>query len=106
MQTILGQKAVTISPSSFISGSSEVPASANQINRLKIREFISWGVCFGVVTLLTGLLKVLRVGITMEPVTSILFYLSIVGLAYFISKAIRLSRAAPLVQPSDLARMN
>ena len=106
MQTILGQKEVAISPSSFISGSSEVPPSSSQLKRLKTREFISWGVCFGVVTLLTGLMKLLRVGITMEPITSIFFYLSIAGLVYFMSKAIRLSKAAPPAQSPDLARMN
>ena len=58
--------------------------SENQVKRLKKREFISWSVCFAVISLLTGLLKFLKIGVTMDSVTNVLFYASLISLAYFI----------------------
>jgi hypothetical protein len=75
----------------YSSSFSKVQVPANQPNRLKIREFISWAVCFAVVTALTGLLKYLKVGITMDAVTSALFYLSLFGVTFFVYRIIVLS---------------
>jgi hypothetical protein len=83
METIHSQKAVDKPVSPFlISGSSDL-ISSNRVKKLKFREFISWSVSFGVISILTGLLKFLKIGVTMDSVTSVLFYLSIAGLFYF-----------------------
>ena len=71
---------------------SQTPDSPNQAKKLKIREFISWSVCLAVISGLTGLIKFLKVGVTMDTVNSALFYLSLGGLIFFISKIIRLSK--------------
>jgi hypothetical protein len=86
MQTVREQEMV--SPAGFNSPLSQTPVSANQTKRLKIREFVSWSVCFTVVSLLTGLMKFMKVGVTMESVNSGLFYLSLAGLIYFISRIV------------------
>ncbi|HEY4935929.1 MAG TPA: hypothetical protein VII44_05080 [Puia sp.] len=92
MHTIREQKVIDISQGGFRSSFSSAMVSANQAKRLKISEFISWSVCFAIVSGLTGLMKFLKVGLTMDTVTSILFYLSLAGLAYFIYKIISLSK--------------
>jgi hypothetical protein len=92
MQTILGQKKTDTTSSAFKSYLSSAPVSTNHIKSLKIREFISWSVCFAIVSGLTGLMKFLNVGLTMDTITSILFYLSLGGLAWFVYKIFLLSR--------------
>lgn len=92
MQTVRELEKIDISPSLIIPTLNQVQVSTNHTKKLKIREFISWSVCFGVVAGLTGLLKILNVGVTMEVVTSSLFYLSLGGLIYFISKIVSLSK--------------
>src|ERR1700719_4015807 len=87
MQTVRGQRIIDVSGAGFRTSPSQSQVS-NQENTLKIREFISWSVCFAVVAGLTGLLMYLNVGVTMESVTSILFYSSLAGLIYFVSKII------------------
>ncbi len=89
MQTVRKQN---MKSPGFSSSISNIPVSENQAKRLKIREFISWAACFAVITGLTGMLKILKVGITMDSVTSWMFYLSIVGLVYFIFRIISISR--------------
>jgi hypothetical protein len=74
--------------------------------KLKIREFISWSVCFSVVVLLTGLMKLLRVAITMEVITSTLFYLSLAALLFFISRIIKLSKTSLPVKRGHLPELN
>lgn len=91
MHTIRGQKTFDISHTGFRSSFAN-PDSINRVNRLKIREFISWSVCFAVITVITGLLKVLKIGITMDTVTSVLFYFSIAGLGWFIYKIFSLPK--------------
>ena len=91
MQTVRGQKVIDVSADGFRTSPSQYSVS-NQEKTLKIREFIAWSICFGVVAGLTGMLMYLNVGVTMESVTSILFYLSLAGLIYFVSRIILTSR--------------
>jgi hypothetical protein len=93
MQTLREQGRIGISNSVFQAGQSQPGASSNPGNRLKIKEFTSWAVCFAIITVLTGLLKYLKVGITMDSITSVLFYSSLFALAYFIYRIISLSRS-------------
>jgi hypothetical protein len=86
MHTIRGQKTIDTSQAGFRSSFVAEQVSTNQVKRLKIREFISWSVCFAIITIITGLLKFLKIGVTMDSVTSVLFYFSIAGLGWFIYK--------------------
>lgn len=75
---------------------SSFPALENHLNadkKLKVREFISWSVCSGAVSALTGLLLFLKIGITMESVTTGLFTLSLAGLAYFVVRIFFLTKS-------------
>lgn len=92
MQTVREQQSIDISPVPHKSPMIPAPVSPDQVRKLKIREFISWSVCFAVITALTGLMKILQVGVTMDTVTSILFFLSLSGLIYFIYRIISFSR--------------
>ena len=92
MQTIREGKVEDIHVSAFKSFVPSNPVLANPAKRLKQREYISWVVCFGIVSFLTGLLKFLKVGITMDSITSTLFYFSLVGLFYFLYKIFSLSK--------------
>ena len=58
--------------------------------KLQIRDYVSWSICFGIICLLTGALLLYKIGITMSGVTSLLFYFSLAGLIFFVSKAVRL----------------
>lgn len=62
-------------------------------NRLKIKESISWSVCFAIVAGITGALLVYKVGVTMSLVTSILFFFSFLGFAAFVARSVRLHRS-------------
>jgi|SRR5450631_2639179 hypothetical protein len=107
MQTVREQaKMVNISTPGLKSIISPVPDSTNHSKRLKIREFISWSVCFAIVSLLTGLLMILKVGITMETVTASLFFLSLGGLIYFIYRIIVLSKEPVLFDPAVPHELN
>jgi hypothetical protein len=106
MQTIREPKTIDISPTGFKSNFPTSPVSPNQLKRLKIREFISWSVCFAVVCGLTGLLKFLNVGITMGPVTSTLFYLSLAGFIYFVTRIIRISKNPVALNTHNLHELN
>jgi hypothetical protein len=105
MQTVR-EKANDISQTQFGAGFSQLPVSPDQVKKLKIREFKSWSVCFGVVCGLTGLLKFMKVGIIMNPVTSTLFYLSLGGLVYFIYRIILISRNPVQLHPNSLHELN
>ena len=104
MQTIRGHK--MISPTGFSKPFSPLPVSVNQTKRLKIREFISWTVCFALVSAITGLIKFLKVVVTMESVTSVLFYLSLSGFIYFVSRIVMLVRTPVQVNPQGLHELN
>ena len=58
--------------------------------KLQMRDAVSWSICFGIVAVLTGALLLYKIGVTMSNVTSLLFFLSLAGLVFFSSKAIRL----------------
>jgi hypothetical protein len=106
MQTIREQKSIDNLPSRFKSSFSAFPISSDQAKRLKIKEFISWSVCFALIFGLTGLMKLLKLGVTMDSVTSILFYLSLAGLIYFIRRIILLSRNPVQVNSEVLHELN
>jgi|SRR5664279_1655975 len=89
MQTIQEQSRIGLSGSGFQGGQSQVGFA---VNRLKIKEFTSWSVCFAVIGVLTGLLKFLKLGVTMDSVTSVLFYASLMALAFFIYRIVSLSK--------------
>lgn len=61
-------------------------------NKLKIRESISWSICFAIVAGITGALLVYKIGVTMSLVTSILFFFSFLGFAAFVARTVRLHR--------------
>ena len=107
MQTVPEQaKRVNISTSGLKSFISPLPDSTNSSKRLKIREFISWSVCFAVICLLTGLLLILKVGITMESITASLFFLSLGGLIYFSYRILVLSKKPVLFDSSVPHELN
>jgi hypothetical protein len=97
---------VDISPLQFNAGLSQQTGSPIREKTLKIKEFISWATCFAVISGLTGLLKYLKVGITMDVITSALFYLSLAGLIYFIARIIMLSRSRIQVHSKNLHELN
>lgn len=93
MQTLSGQKTRNGSTSTFQSSvSPDVVSMNNHTKQLKIKEFISWSVCLGILTVITGLLKFLKIGVTMDTVTSGLFYLSLGGLTWLIYRIYKLSK--------------
>ena len=104
MQTIREQK--VISPNSFPSGFPVSPVSQPEVKRLKIKEFTSWAVCFAAVTGLTGTMKIMKVGITMDTVNSVLFFLSLSGLGFFIYRIIAISKTPAGLNRSDLHKLN
>ncbi|MDP4132284.1 MAG: hypothetical protein Q8918_00840 [Bacteroidota bacterium] len=65
-------------------------AELTSAKKLQIRDCVSWSICFGIICLLTGALLLYKIGITMSGVTSLLFYFSLAGLIFFVSKAFRL----------------
>ncbi|HEY2348407.1 MAG TPA: hypothetical protein VGH64_05300, partial [Puia sp.] len=65
-----------------------------------------WSVCFAVVCGLTGLLKYLKVGVTMDTITSALFYLSLAGLIYFITRIIMMSKSPVQLHSTNLHELN
>jgi hypothetical protein len=107
MQTIHEQARVINTSSPDIKSTfSRIPNALDSLKALKIREFISWSVCFAIVSGLTGLILFLKVGVTMETVTASLFYLSLAGLIYFISRIILLSRNPSPVSHSAAHELN
>ena len=97
---------VDISPVQFNAGFSQHPIPPVREKKLKIKEFISWSACFAVIAGLTGLLKFLKVGITMDTVTSSLFYLSLAGMIYFITRIVLLSRSQVQIHSNKLHALN
>ncbi len=96
MQTLIGQKTVNGSAPAFQPAASpDAVLINNQVKRLKIKEFISWAVCLFIIMLITGLLKFLKIGVTMDSVTSGLFYLSLGGLTWLTYKIVKLSKNQP-----------
>jgi hypothetical protein len=89
MQTVREQN--MIAPG-FGTSISNVPVPDSQLKRLKIREFGSWAACFGVIAGLTGMIKIMKIGITMDSVTSAMFYSSLLALAFCVYRIISLVR--------------
>ena len=97
---------VDISPVQFNAGFSQQPIPPVREKKLKIKEFISWAACFAVISGLTGLMKFLKVGITMDTVTSALFYLSLAAMIYFITRIVILSRSQVQIHSRNLHELN
>jgi len=106
MQTVRKNAIDDISPARFGSGFPKAAISPDQEKKLKIREFMSWSACFAVVCGLTGLLKILQIGITMSTVTSTLFYLSLGGLIYFVTRIILIFRVPVQLHMNKLHELN
>ena len=106
MQTIPEQRRMDIQSTGFLPSYSQTPSSENQVNRLKISEFKSWLACFAIVAFLTGLLKFLKVGVTVEPITSMFFYISLLAVAYFLYRIVSLSRNPVQVKTGSLHELN
>jgi hypothetical protein len=103
MQTITGQtRVVTTASSSLITPFSQASGGSEQSKRLKIKDFMSWSICFAVIAAITGTMKWMSLAVTMETITSGLFYLSMAGLVYFVFRIFALS--ANPVQSNPLAR--
>ncbi len=62
------------------------------VRKQKIKDAISWAISFAVVAAVTGALMVYHIGVTMYNVTSILFYIALLGVLAFIAKAIHIKR--------------
>jgi hypothetical protein len=91
MQTVHQESPVfDSSKKGFNSSSSAKPESKIQTKRLKISEFKSWALFCGVISLLTGALIYLKLGVTMETVTESIFFLSLGGLIYSIYQIVLL----------------
>lgn len=85
---------------------SNVPAPDPHSKRLKIRELFSWAACFGVIAGLTGMIKIMKIGITMDSVTSAMFYFSLLALAFCIYRIINLSRTSITLAGSQRHELN
>lgn len=93
MQTIRQTPQLADFPeSSFTAQITRQLLAQKEVKSLKISESLSWIVSFSVILLITGVLKFLKLGVTMGAVTSGLFYLSLAGIAYFIFNIIRINR--------------
>jgi hypothetical protein len=93
MQTVSEEAAVIDIPQNgFNSTFSGKSNHTIRTKRLKISEFKSWAVSFGVISALTGLLMYLKVGVTMETITTSLFFLSLAGMIYSVYQIILLIR--------------
>ena len=93
MQTIRQKpRLVDFPEASFTAQITRKIISQKHIKSLKISESLSWIVSFSVIVLITGVLKFLKLGVTMSTVTSGLFYLSLAGIAYFIFNIIRINK--------------
>jgi hypothetical protein len=104
MQTV--RKETRITNPGFNTIPTHTGLSENNTDRLKIRELISWSVCFAAISLLTGLLKFLKVGVTMDSVTSFLFYTSLIALAYVIYRIINFPRNSAHVKSTQHHELN
>ena len=105
MPTVHSQEAIDTTASGF-TGIPQPPATSDQERKSRIREFISWSVCFAIVGGLTGFMKFMKIGVTMESVTSILFYLSVAGLIFFIFRIVLLSKNPANLKVNNLHELN
>ena len=107
MQTVSDNtRRIDISSSNFPTSYPRIPDPAGQIRKLKISEFKSWTVCFGIISFLTGMLMYLKVGVTMETVTASLFFLSLAGMIFSVYKLILLYREPARLETSSRHDLN
>jgi len=106
MDTVREQARMNIQSSGFIPNYSPSSTTENQSTRIKIRESISWLVSFALITFLTGLLKFLKIGVTVESITSALFYTSLFAVSYFIYRIVVLSRNTVQLKKENLHELN
>jgi hypothetical protein len=95
MQILREEKTDEIRASAFKSPASLNSLPAKPTKSLIRNENISWLICFGIVSILTGMLKFLKVGITMDTITSVFFYISLIGVFYFFYKILSASKINP-----------
>jgi hypothetical protein len=107
MQTISNNaRGIDTSPNVVPTQYPGVPDPVSQIRRLKISEFKSWTVCFGIISFLTGMLMYLKIGVTMETVTASLFFLSLTGMIFYIYKLILLTRVPARLESNPRHELN
>jgi hypothetical protein len=106
MQTIREQQSTDQSPVRLTPSYTTDSDILNQSKTLKIREYKSWSVCFAIIVGLTGLMKWLNIGVTMDSVNSILLFFSLMGLIYFVSRIYLLSGKAPRPDSKKLHELN
>jgi hypothetical protein len=107
MQTVSNNaRRIDTSPNSFPNSYPRIPDPIRQIRKLKISEFKSWTICFGIISFLTGMLMYLRVGVTMETVTASLFFLSLAGMIFYVYKLILLSREPARLESNSRNDLN
>jgi hypothetical protein len=86
MQILREEKTSETHASAFKSPASLNSFPSKPAKSLIKNENIAWLICFGIVSFLTGMLKFLKVGVTMDTVTSVFFYISLIGVFYFLYK--------------------
>ena len=107
MQTVIDNATrIVSSQPRFSTSYPRIPDPANQIKSLKISEFKSWSVCFGIICALTGLLMYLQVGITMESVTVGLFFFALAGMLVSIYKLVNVFREPATLQTKTQLELN
>jgi hypothetical protein len=107
MQTVREEaQVIEISQNGFNSSFNGKTIGKDQAKRLKISEFKCWTASFAVISLLTGALIYLKVGVTMETITTSLFFLSLGGLIYSVYQLIHLSRTPRTYSHSNVHQLN
>ncbi len=106
MQILREEKIDEIRASAFKSPALPNSFSAKPGKSLIKNENISWLICFGIVSFLTGMLKFLKVGITMDTVTSAFFYISLIGVFYFVYKIFSVTKINPQENAGSFHSLN
>jgi hypothetical protein len=106
MQIIRDEKLGGIHVSAFKSPASKNSYPTKPGKSLIQNENISWFICFVIVSFLTGMLKFLKVGVTMDSVTSVIFYFSLIGVLYFLYKILFTPKVNPPKNTGHLHSLN
>jgi|SRR5450432_680283 len=97
---------IDYSESTFRASLPNSDIAADHVKKMKIRELISWSISFGIISLLTGLIIFLKVGITMETVTLILFSLSLCGMVFTVSRIFLFKKSEKAKHLSAFGHLN
>ncbi|HSZ31749.1 MAG TPA: hypothetical protein VK772_00485 [Puia sp.] len=106
MQILHEEKTGEIRTSAFKSPASLNSFAAKPSKSLIKNENISWLICFGIVSFLTGMLKFLKLGVTMDTVTSVFFYVSSIGVFYFLYKIFSAPKTSPAKNAGSFHSLN